>query len=451
MHSLEHLTQFASMSLVSGIWQGFVLAIAVGLCLRMAPKTPAALRFVIWGVVLVLTAFLPFVEGLATPTNTGTATPLVHVDVRWSLAIALLWLALSLYRAGDLAVHAVKVWSLRRRSVPMSVDAASSALLRTGLRKATICTSAEVERPSVIGFFAPRVLIPGWLAKELTSAELEQIVLHEMEHLHRGDDWLNLLQKLSLVVFPLNPVMLWIERRLCIERELACDDGVLRRTGAPRAYATCLTNLAERGLDRRTLSLALGVAAQQSELGRRVHRILRREASLSPLKARALSAAITMGLLGGAAGLARCPQVVSFSAAQPLTGPQAASQPPVMLPARVNAPAAAEDVVYRPAQAPHISLLKASAPQPVTARVRPVIHSTRRQARRSPITFFRRGAFERVSMDRSADQQWILLTSWSESGRARLVLPVAPADDDHTDFHPYAAVPTPGGWLIVQL
>ena len=109
----------------------------------------------------------------------------------------------------------------------------------------------------------------------LTTAEFGQIVLHEVGHLRRGDDWINLLQKLSLVVVPLNPVLIWIERRLCLERELACDDDVLRLTKAPKAYATCLTNLAEQRLGRRAAALSLGAWEKRSELARRVHSILR--------------------------------------------------------------------------------------------------------------------------------------------------------------------------------
>ena len=79
----------------------------------------------------------------------------------------------------------------------------------------------------MIGFFKPRILIPDWLFARLTSGELEQIVLHEAEHLRRRDDWTNLFQKLCLVFFPLNPALMWIEHRLCREREMACDDGVI--------------------------------------------------------------------------------------------------------------------------------------------------------------------------------------------------------------------------------
>jgi hypothetical protein len=175
-----------------------------------------------------------------------------------------------------------------------------------------------LERPGVIGFLAPRILIPEWLFARLSPAELDQIVLHETEHLRRGDDWTNLLQKLVLILFPLSPALIWMERRLCTEREMACDEGVIRRTQAPRAYAECLASLAERGLEHRGHGLALGALSlgawqRRPELVRRVHSILRGRSVLHPIAARSLMAVLGCGLLLGAAGLARCPQMVAFS------------------------------------------------------------------------------------------------------------------------------------------
>ena len=54
---------------------------------------------------------------------------------------------------------------------------------------------------------------------KLTLPELRQVVLHECEHLRRRDDWMNLLQKIALAMFPLNLPMLWVDRRLSLERE----------------------------------------------------------------------------------------------------------------------------------------------------------------------------------------------------------------------------------------
>ena len=175
----------------------------------------------------------------------------------------------------------------------------------------------------MIGFFAPRILIPDWLFSKLTPAELEQVVLHEAEHLSRRDDWTNLLQKIALVLFPLNPALVWIERRLCREREMACDEGVVRRTEAPRDYAACLASLAERGMERRmelkierrAHALSLGAFDRRPELVRRVSSLLARRPALHPMAARALVGVAACGLLAASVELARCPQMVEFVSA----------------------------------------------------------------------------------------------------------------------------------------
>jgi hypothetical protein len=193
----------------------------------------------------------------------------------------------------------------------------------------------------VIGFFAPRILVPDWLLARLTLGELEQVILHECEHLRRRDDWTNLVQKLCLVLFPLNPALAWMEHRLCREREMACDEGVVRVTHAPRAYAACLASMAERHLEqslarRGAAALSLGAFERRSELASRVHSILRRTHFLGPIGARAVMGVVGCGLVMGAVGLARSPQVVGFVSA-PAAVAQAAPQVQTSSPERLVA------------------------------------------------------------------------------------------------------------------
>ena len=103
---------------------------------------------------------------------------------------------------------------------------------------------------------------------------MAQIVLHELEHLRRRDDWLNLIQKVGLVFFPLNPGLLWVDRKLSVERELACDAGVVASTAQPFEYARCLTRLAEHRSRYRRLALSLAAWSRQSEVGRRIMSLL---------------------------------------------------------------------------------------------------------------------------------------------------------------------------------
>ena len=134
-----------------------------------------------------------------------------------------------------------------------------------------------------------------------------------MEHLRRGDDWTNLLQKIGLVLFPLNPVLLWVERRLCAERELACDDRVMQSSAGRKAYALCLTRLAEFSLFRRSFSLVLGLWERRPELVRRIQRIVSQPVrSMGRRPAMAATGSLLAGALGCAVALSHSPQLVSF-------------------------------------------------------------------------------------------------------------------------------------------
>jgi beta-lactamase regulating signal transducer with metallopeptidase domain len=315
------LAQPAAAIAVTTIWQGAVIACGLAICLRLAPRTTAEHRFAIWAAAFVALVSLPFVKlaasGASYAAQAVAAGPLLSIDARWSLLIAALWAMATAYRAVDLAIHSFRLRTLWRDAVPVDVEGSLKELLAaTGVNwrrgPVEVCTTTSLQRPSVIGFFKPRILIPDWLFARLTTGELEQIVLHEAEHLRRHDDWTNLLQKLGLVLFPLNPALVWIERRLCREREMACDDGVIEITHAPRAYAACLASLAERGLERRAEALSLGAWQRRPELVHRVHSILRRKRTLGAMGTRALLGVFGCSLVFGSIELARCPQLVAF-------------------------------------------------------------------------------------------------------------------------------------------
>jgi len=323
---LVTFAQGAAPAAVAALWQGTAIAFILASCFRIAPRMSAAQRFAVWAAGFAVIVGLPFLPALArgsagglavhAPLSASGPAPWFELDDRWALAIAVLWLVASLARAASLAVHSLRLRRVWNSASPVKAEANLRALLAGASptrSRVEVCTTRALDRPSVIGFFAPRILIPEWLFARLTAAELEQVILHEAEHLRRRDDWTNLVQKLALVLFPLNPALMWIERRLCLEREMACDEGVVGRTQAPRDYAACLASLAERSLERRRAhALSLGVFERRPELVRRVSSILARKQSIHPLAARVLVGVVGCVLLVGAVELARCPQMVAF-------------------------------------------------------------------------------------------------------------------------------------------
>ncbi len=452
LRGVESLSRLVANSFVSGLWQGIVVVAAVAICLRLVPRTTAAVRFAVWTAVFVILAALPLVHAyfLNSANDTPGRPALVHVDVRWSFAIAALWLIASVVRGVKLAMSALRLRGIWKRAVP--VKGCDEVLEAAGFRGVELCTSNDVDRPSVIGFLSPRILIPEELFERLTTAEFGQIVLHEVGHLRRADDWINLLLELSLVVFPLNPVLIWIERRLCLERELACDDEVLRLTKAPKAYATCLTNLAEHRLGRRVAALSLGAWEKRSELARRVNSILRGGEGMGRTQARVVMGVLMAGLLGGSAELARCPQFVSFSqSALPVAvADRGDGKSGNVLGTGYSAVAFRERSGV--AGALHETLLKASMPvnraTGIASSVKKAVPAKKnvmkRHAHGAPTVLQSRMVLP--ANRRSRD--WVVLSSWNERERPGVVFAVT---EERVISASYAAVPTAGGWLIIQL
>ncbi len=305
-----------SAALVSAVWQGVLLAGLVWAALRMAPRLSAAARSVVWMSVFALLVGLHFTPLSGEAAAAHVSVPAVHLDPRWSLVVAGLWITASLLRAVQLVHGVLYLRRLVRGAVEVPADAALEAVLAEAAagRGVRLCASDEIARPSVIGFFRPRIVIPAKLLKDLAPEELRQVLIHEAEHLRRADDWTNLLQKLALVVFPLNPALAWVERRLCAERELACDDRVLAAGNGRKAYALCLTHLAEFALTARGFSLVLGAWERRPELARRVHRILRAPAAhLTRRAALGVTGGLLTAAVCGALALSRSPQLVSFA------------------------------------------------------------------------------------------------------------------------------------------
>jgi hypothetical protein len=464
--SVHALSPLAAGVLIASIWQGVLLTLGLALALWVLRSVPAGVRASLWSGALVLVVLLP-VLAVVLPQRGVAGHAELHMGQDWSVAILAVWGTLSALRAVSLGWNGFRLWRLARRATPVRVDAAVTALLR-GRRRAELCVSDEVNRPSVAGFFRPRVLLPTGLLETLSSAELQHLVLHEMEHLRRGDDWLNLLQQVSLVLLPLNPALVWLDRRLCRERELACDDGVLRQTEANKAYAACLVKLAEDSLVRKGFALALsalGSRARESELVGRVRRILAGpERVVAPGRVRLAVVTVAAVMMLSAGVLARSPRMVSFdgSSAEDVAR---SSEPVITRPEAHALPvlAVAERGSGRTVMA------KAVVGGPVAERAVGRAHAVMAVAvsrRRNTVQPLRtRAVAEPGAAWRMADAKAVVTKAAGArkplEGGTPALRPVfweknaSPERVFVTEFEVlqpvFAAVPVQGGWLVVQL
>ncbi len=108
--------------------------------------------------------------------------------------------------------------------------------------------SPQIREPGVWRAWQPVVVLPKGLTDKLSAEELEAVMMHELIHVSRRDNLLGALQMLICCLFWFHPLVWLIDRRLLAERELVCDEYVIRYLGEPRIYAESLWKVAQFGL-----------------------------------------------------------------------------------------------------------------------------------------------------------------------------------------------------------
>jgi beta-lactamase regulating signal transducer with metallopeptidase domain len=278
--TMQDIAQISAARIVDCLLEGTLIAVFAGLMLRTSRRPSSGTRFAVWFSTLMAIAALPML-GLVVLRNSASSglaqnaiRPILTLPGSWAFYLFAVWGIIATWCLLRVGVGLWHLRSLRGTCVPLDPSQLNALLRETlernrGSRRVALCTSERVQVPTAIGLVIPLVVIPQWILEELSPDELNQIVLHELAHLQRWDDWTNLAQQLVKAVFFFHPAVWWIEKKISLEREMACDDAVLAATARPRAYAECLARLAEKTLVRRSLALA------QAALGRVRHTSLR--------------------------------------------------------------------------------------------------------------------------------------------------------------------------------
>ncbi|HET9283960.1 MAG TPA: M56 family metallopeptidase [Candidatus Angelobacter sp.] len=279
--SIHSIAPIAAERLLFSLGIGTLLAVMVWLLLYLLPKRDSRTSFAVWFSTLLVTALLPL-PGLYLGRGHGTiasAHAAVTVSSSWAVGIFLVWASVTVIGLARVALALLQVHRLRSKSTAVDLQTLSpeSAALITEFRRSRpveLLASKELEVPTAIGFFKPAVVLPEWLLQGTPAEKLKFIILHELAHLRRRDDWTNLAQQIVKAFLFFLPSVWWIEQKLSLDREMACDDAVLAHSGTPREYAECLAHVAERSFLRRQLAMAQAAVTRLRQLTTRVTKIL---------------------------------------------------------------------------------------------------------------------------------------------------------------------------------
>src|SRR5690242_20588519 len=315
----QSVTQAFAGRALNTIAEGVALAGFSWLMLRFVRTPSAVTRFAVWFSTLLAIVFMPVL--LRTGSPGMWQRPQFEIASSWASYLFMGWAVVATGLLIRLAGSLLHVRRLRRACREMDANTAPElfeTLRQSGIRrKVKIFVSDDVRVPTALGFFQPSILFPAWTLAQLSAEELKVILLHELAHLRRWDDWTNLIQKVLKAVFFFHPAVWWIEGRLSLEREMACDDLVLEQTGSASSYAASLVSVAEKAFSERTRAQR-ALALAQSAIGRVRQTSLRIAQILEPGRTGVksgwrLALTLTSGLLAVVLfGMPYAPELISF-------------------------------------------------------------------------------------------------------------------------------------------
>lgn len=283
-------------TLIHFVWQGLVIGALFSGVRALVPREHSSIRYALGLLALVMLALSPALTFWLLWPQVGSSAVEAASAAQVLQAVVLAPIEqvesaspfsalLPLLVVGWMAGVSIMIWrtvhqwrALERIATRLAYRRAEieEILLRVaerfgGMPGARVLVSAFIDTPTLIGWFKPVILLPAAVATGFPREQLELILAHELGHLRRYDHLVNLGQAVLETLLFYHPVVHWISREVRHEREVCCDNLVLRLTESePREYARTLAALE----DIRQLTPQLSLAASGGMLLDRVRRIV---------------------------------------------------------------------------------------------------------------------------------------------------------------------------------
>jgi len=309
--------------------------LAAGLCASAAARrTRASLRHAILGATLLAVLLLPAVSLLTpgipievpmravpvvatasflfspsagttvTADPTPRSSPSSPQTPRWGAIVRTVWIAGTVAVVLSLCVSLWRFRQLRRLGLPWNNGFGTVAGLASAAgidERFDVVLHEGLAAPATCGWRRATVLLPAD-APDWPDADVRRALLHELEHVRRGDWGVHLMARTACAVFWFHPLAWLAFGRLALEAERACDDAVLKTAGHAD-YAEQLVQLARRM--SKAPAQPLLAMARRSDLATRVSAILDQTQSRGRLGALPVGVALAcaMAVVSGVAPL----------------------------------------------------------------------------------------------------------------------------------------------------
>ena len=183
------------------------------------------------------------VSGVSRESDSRSSLPTLSA----SAILRLAWIAGAVTLLASLASGLWRLGRLRRQALPLpELAPVAEAIARdAGIRRRVeVLEHERLPAPVMCGIWRPAILLPAE-ARGWTDADRRRALVHEMEHVRRGDWAWQIAVQAACAVYWFHPLVWIASRRLGLEAERACDDAVVR-VGERTDYADQLVLLARR-------------------------------------------------------------------------------------------------------------------------------------------------------------------------------------------------------------
>jgi prepilin-type processing-associated H-X9-DG protein len=317
------------LTLVHFLWQGLIMAVLVGVCVRILKVREGNNRYTVYLLAFLAMMLCPIVTFIAIdvpgetistvlPQGAGLTKPVyiasdttspvadelskanissastpkrftnidsVSLRQRASdyLRLFLPWLLVAwmvgiLILSVRLMMGFIGVYRWRRHLEPLPEGLAQrigSLTEKLGMKGfSEIFISPSVIQAMAAGYLRPMVLLPAAMVMHMQPEMLEAVIAHELAHIRRYDLWVNLIQRIAETLLFYHPAVWWLSGRLRTERELCCDELAVEATKQRLTYAATLESVHRATLTVKQPVLAAGLGQDCKPTLSRVRHIL---------------------------------------------------------------------------------------------------------------------------------------------------------------------------------
>lgn len=253
-------------------------------CVKWMGKIKPGQLFIIAGTIqaisliqFLMTVFYPnsFSLLLFTAKIATITMPFNNNGIQWLTLIGLSYCLILIYFLAKILFQ-FKYISGLKKSANFSQSAFLTSTLPSQLLKETanikIGLSNQIDAPITFGWLNPIVLLPIAICNQLTTKEIETILIHEIAHILRKDYIVNIIISLNQTILFFNPFSILLNKEMSLQREIACDLVVIKNNPQKVEYMNALLKIAEHVNKRiqKNAPLAIGILGSQSELLKRI-------------------------------------------------------------------------------------------------------------------------------------------------------------------------------------